>query len=110
MRTVIERDDAGVVNHLVPDGHVTRPLHDLRRVVVDGREDHVREAARDAAIVEAHVFVAVERPDRIGVGAHTALRTAQPLLPFRRQRRDLTVGRIGDEPHAAVATLERVED
>src|SRR5262249_39681694 len=77
---------------------------------VAGGHHRVRDAARDAAVVEAHVRVAVERPDGIRVRTDAALRTAQTSLPFGGQRRHAAVRRIRHEPHTAVLALEGVED
>ena len=55
----IYRDHAGVVNHFRHDHHVAGALQDLIRVVVSGGEHPPGDAARDAAVPNAHVLVGI---------------------------------------------------
>ncbi len=68
VRAAVERDDAGVVNHLVADDHFVWRLHDPETVAVEHREDPAH-SARDAAIVEAEVLETVERAVAEGADA-----------------------------------------
>ena len=83
VRPAVERDDARVVDHLVANRDVARALHDLRRVVVDRRENHMREPARDAAIVSIEILGPVERRAPSGSARPTA---AAPRRAPRRSR------------------------
>ena len=71
MRPAVERDDARLVDHLVADDDEARRLHDLVAVVVDGRQERSHDAARDAAVVEAAIEIAVR------------LAPLEPLAPRR---------------------------
>ena len=108
MRAPIERNHARLVDHLVADRDGVGRLDDLVTAAVAGRHHRVRDAARDAAVVEAHVEVAVERPARVLVRADAA--GARPRVRFGRARRDLAVLGIRDEPGALVVAIERIED
>jgi len=48
MRTIVQRDHANLVNHLLENRHITRRLHDLKVVVIPARE--LGRAARNAAL------------------------------------------------------------
>src|SRR4029079_10095042 len=93
----IDRDHPVLVNHLVAQGHPVPALNELVIAAVPGRHHRTGYAARDAAIVEPEVLIAVEGADRIGVAAHTPSEAGlRPgALPrLLRQRRNLPVRRI----------------
>ena len=87
VRPSIERNDAGVVHHLVADRHFVRRLHDPVAVAVDDREDRSDDAARDAAVVVGEVRRALERP----VAEGAAVARGPTRFGERRQRRQLAV-------------------
>src|SRR5262249_22951694 len=55
----LDRDDAVLVDHLVTQRDRVLALDDLVEAAVTGRHHRRRNAARDAAIVEAEILVAV---------------------------------------------------
>ena len=65
----VDGDEADVVDHLGVDDHVLRRLRDPVVVVVAGRKQVPGDAARDAAVPDAHVLVRVEHLHQV-VGAH----------------------------------------
>ena len=98
-RPAVERDDARFVDHLVANDHHAGSLHDLVAVVVDGRQERSHHAARDAAVVEAAVEMAVGLAPLQALTPRARLRLLirLTLLTLRRQRRLTAVGRIDDE-------------
>src|SRR5262249_19538948 len=50
MRPAIDRDDAGIVDHLRKEDDITGDLHDLIRVVICGRKHAAGDATRDTSI------------------------------------------------------------
>src|SRR5688572_32809140 len=99
MRPAVERDDARLANHLVTKHHHAECLHDLVTVVVDGRQNRSESPARDAAVVETAVKVAVGFPPLESLTTHARLHllVGLTLLSFCRQGRLAPVGRIDDE-------------
>ena len=96
-RTAVDRHHAGFVDHLVADRHVAGALHHARVGVVDGRVDRVGHPARDAAVVEREVLVAVERPVA-EAAAHAAAADGpapRPKAPARAHRADRSRARCG---------------
>ena len=61
MRAPVQRNDAGLVNHLVSDDDIAGNLEDLGPHVVAGGSIDESSAARDAAIVRPEVLEVVER-------------------------------------------------
>src|SRR5579883_1963926 len=59
VRPAVQRNDAGVVDHLGENDDVSRHLHNLISIVVAGRKHGPRHAARDAAVPRTHIFVRV---------------------------------------------------
>jgi hypothetical protein len=91
MWTAIERNDAGVVNHLVEDHEVIARLEQLDVLVVAARDDRGPGVEpEDAPLVHGKI---------LGVCGGSASRVAIGLPRFsgRRPRRNLPVGRIHDE-------------
>ena len=104
-RAVVERDDARLVNHLVPDGDQTRRLRDVVGVPVNRRHHRARQSAGDAAIVEAAVRIrigAASFPGSACSASTASAAAAQSLLGGRRLRRNRALRRIDDQPGAAV--------
>ena len=93
MWAVVQRDDAGLVDHLVHDRHVALRLNDAMAVAVDLRRQRTDNAEADAAVVEREILRAVERA--VAVGA--ARRQGALALGLRRERRQLAVGRLDDQ-------------
>jgi hypothetical protein len=94
--------------------HETRSLHDLIGVAVLAWQHRAGQPARDAAIPQAEVFVAVERPVPEAAGSR---RIGDPRTRLRKDRRNLAVLRVDDEPGTGtfgdlvdVAELGRVAD
>src|SRR5262245_17396688 len=56
MRTAVQRNDSGFMDHLLKDRHESRTLHDLLSVAIDYREYGSGHAACDAANVVAEIF------------------------------------------------------
>src|SRR5690348_8650487 len=93
VRTAVERDDAGVVNHLIEDDDGIRRLNDLVAVVV-GAGQHGRTGGGpvQAALGKAAVFGAIGRMHPLVFGARRHLG-----LTVRRERRNAAVRRIDDQ-------------
>ena len=98
MRPAVERDDAGVVRHLVHDRHVAGRLHDLQVAVVAGLQP--RQAEVHAAFAGREHFRILERVRLAVLDLGGA-----PLLRFGRHRRNPAVGRIGDERRPAIVPV-----
>src|SRR4029078_1035597 len=84
--------------HLVGDRDRARALRDLIRIAVDRRHHRARNAARYAAVIKTPVGVRVRRPSTFA----RVLQRCRTLLRLLGQRRHAAVGRIRDEPCAAV--------
>src|SRR5262245_20355740 len=97
MWTAVERDDAGVVHHLVRDGDVTGSLENTDVVVVAGREHHRGQTHGDAAIPEVSIFPRIGRTSS-GASRKVARSAGTRLVG---QRRQPSVLRIDDERAAA---------
>jgi hypothetical protein len=95
------------MNHLVADDHRIGTLRDVVTTAVAGWHHRIRNAARDAAIVQTHVEPAIERPARVRVGAHAAC--ASPRRSVSASW-NTAVRWIDDEPCPAVLAIEGVED
>src|SRR5262245_33043830 len=92
MRTAVERNDADLANHLVPDDDDAGSLEDVGAVAVDGRHDRTGEPARDAAVVVAVILVRIRLP--VGKPGRTAVGSL-PLTVWRHGRHP-AVGRLDD--------------
>ena len=86
------------MDHLVANRDEARALHDLIRVAVLTRQHRARHAARDAAIPQAEIFVAVERSVPEASGAR---QRGNASASGGERRRNLPVFRIDDEPRPA---------
>src|SRR6516162_1975870 len=106
MRLAAYWDDAHLVDHFVADGNEIAGLTDLVVTAIPDRHHRVRNAPRNAPIVQTEVLVSAERPVRNDVAAEAPRDTAHALLRLCRQRRHLAIGRIDDEPRPAVPALE----
>src|SRR5438046_3553061 len=56
MRTAVDWDDTGVLNHFGKNGDIAGRLDNLVGVVVSGRDHSARPSARDERIQYAHAF------------------------------------------------------
>src|SRR6185295_20128386 len=56
MRSDVKGNDASLVDHLLKDGHIARPLDDLGSVAVDHRKYGARDAPGDASDVVREVL------------------------------------------------------
>src|SRR5688572_17776581 len=97
MGSCIERNDAGLVDHLVADRHDGWGLDDRVGVPIVAGHHRARQAPHDAPVVEAMVLPRIGRaPATPGLGTRS-----DPLATSRRERRDLAVRGIDHEPRAA---------
>ena len=93
MRPAVQRDDAGIVDHLGMDDDESRALEDLIVVVIGLRKHHVGNAPSDASFPQVSIL-------RI-VGGTARLPRLRPrglaLLGFSGQRGHSAVRRVHDE-------------
>ena len=91
------RDHPRLVDHLLLNRDEAGALVDLQAVVVDPREHHRRQPARDAADERRRLL----RTRDVAVGVAGAIRgdLSGTALALRRQRRDPAVGRVDDHRH-----------
>ena len=94
VRPGVERDHAGLVDHLVGDRHLGRALEDPDAVAVDDGTHAAVDAEADAAVVEREVLELVERT---GPEAATARGGRRSRLAFIVHGRRAAVGRVDDE-------------
>ena len=93
MRTPIEGNDAGVMNHFDENRHVAGTLHDSNIVVVgSGKHGRSSGCPDDAALRQRPVFRTVEF-----MSAIRRLSFGLPLAACRCQRRNLSIRRIDDQ-------------
>ena len=95
VRSLVERDDPRVVDHLGVDDQVLGALQDVVIAVVAGKE--ARHAERDAPFAQTTV-----RPRVGGVIRQTRELASQSLFGGRRHGGQPAVGRIDDERRAVV--------
>src|SRR5690242_11544754 len=104
MRTSIDRDDARGVDHLVVDQYVVARLHNLHVLVVTNR-DHRRAGvvAEEAAFRSITIFRAISQSPQLRAAR------VRTFLSVRKERRQPSIGRIGDERGASIADDLRSE-
>src|SRR5215472_15143203 len=99
LRLALYPDDACLVDHLVADRDIPRPLYDLIRVAVHARNHRARESPRDAPFPEAEILGTIERPVAEARARPRCSRRARASLGCH--RRNFSVGRIDHEPRPA---------
>ena len=92
MRTSVQRDYAGIVDHLDKDDNVARALQDLIVVVVEAGHHRSWQPSENATIVRAPVFGPVSRA---GLPGRSVL-SPSPFLAGR-QRRQSAIERVNDQ-------------
>src|SRR6266850_1725505 len=91
MRTAVERNDAGLMNHLGENGHKPWTLHNLGSIAVDHGEYGARHTAGNAAIIQTSIFRTT------GNALSDLLKFRLPLLCLSGERRHSPIRRIDNQ-------------
>src|SRR2546427_6990586 len=94
MRTSIERDDTNAVNHFRSNRHISRPLENLKIVVIDNWKVRRLIVADDATYRQCKVHVTLRKAGvDASCGRHSICFCLCALGWQRDQRRNMPIGR-----------------